>query len=167
MVTEPSVVGQQTRVARQGERAPATACRVRQWAYFLNFVRSLTMSVDLNEEVGGKLLLIKLSGKLVKEDYEQFVPEVERLIQQHGKIRVLCQMHDFHGWSLGALWEDIKFDLKHFGDIERLALVGDRKWEAGMAAFCKPFTRAAIRYFDESKGEEAVRWIKEGITQPV
>jgi hypothetical protein len=125
------------------------------------------MSVDLHEEVGGKLLLIKLSGKLTKEDYEQFVPEVERLIQQHGKIRVLCQMHDFHGWSLGALWEDIKFDWKHVGDSERLALVGDRKWEEGMAAFCKPFTRAAISYFDASKAAEALNWVKEGLAQPV
>jgi len=30
-------------------------------------------------------------------------------------------MTGFHGWDAGALWEDIKFDIKHFGDIERLA----------------------------------------------
>jgi hypothetical protein len=57
--------------------------------------------------------------------------------------------------------------VKHFSDIERLAFVGDRKWEAGMAAFCKPFTRAAVRYFDESKYEDALDWIKERIIQPV
>jgi hypothetical protein len=125
------------------------------------------MSVELREEAGGKVLAVKLSGKLTKQDYEQFVPEVERLIGQHGKIRMLVQMHDFHGWTLGALWEDIKFDVKHFGDIERLALVGDRKWEAGMAAFCKPFTRATVRYFDESKYDEAMAWVKEGLMQPV
>lgn len=125
------------------------------------------MSVELHEEAGGKCLRIQLSGKLTKEDYQRFVPEIERLIEREGRIRVLCQMHDFHGWTLGALWEDVKFDLKHFGDIERLAFVGDRKWEAGMAAFCKPFTRAAIRYFYENKYEEAVHWIKEGIAQPV
>jgi hypothetical protein len=32
----------------------------------------------------------------------------------------------------------------------RLALVGDRKWEANMATFCKPFTSARIRYLDEA-----------------
>ena len=64
-------------------------------------------------------------------------------------------MHDFHGWTLGAVWEDVKFDLRHFSHIERLALVGDTKWEAGMAMFCKPFTTAKVRYFDESKAEEA------------
>jgi hypothetical protein len=125
------------------------------------------MSVHFQEEAGGKCLLVQLSGKLAKEDYQHFSPEVERLIQQQGKIRVLVQMRDFHGWTLGALWEDIKFDVKHFSDIERLAFVGDRKWEAGMAAFCKPFTRALIRYFDESKYEEALGWIKESVSQAV
>ena len=123
------------------------------------------MSIELHEE--GKCLLARLSGKLTKEDYQHFGPDVERLIQREGKIRVLVRMHDFHGWTMGALWEDIKFDLKHFADIERLALVGERKWEAGMAVFCKPFTRAVIRYFEESKYEEALGWIKEGTVQPV
>jgi hypothetical protein len=125
------------------------------------------MSVHFQEEAGGKCLLVQLSGKLTKEDYQHFVPAVEQLFKQHGKLRMLVRMHDFHGWTMGALWEDIKFDLKHWADIERLAFVGDRKWEAGMAAFCKPFTRAAIQYFDESKYEEALGWIKEGIGQPV
>jgi hypothetical protein len=124
------------------------------------------MAVELHEENGGKVLTVKLTGKLNREDYEHFVPVVERLIGQHGKIRMVVQMHDFHGWTMGALWEDIKFDLKHFSHIERLALIGDRKWEAGMAVFCKPFTTASVRYFDEGQSEEAFTWIHEGIGQP-
>lgn len=125
------------------------------------------MSVDLHEEAAGKVLVVKLSGKLTKQDYAHFTPEVERLIRQHGKLRVLVQMHDFHGWEMSALWEDIKFDWKHFRDIERLALVGESNWEAGMAWFCKPFTSATVRYFDVSKSDEAFDWIKEGVTVPV
>ena len=115
------------------------------------------MSVELHED--GKILVIKLTGKLAKEDYEQFAPEVDRLIEQHGKLRMLVQMHDFHGWTAGALWQDIKFDLKHFRQIERLALVGEKTWEHGMATFCKPFTTATIRYFDRSEAEQAETWI--------
>lgn len=124
------------------------------------------MSVELHEELENKLLVVRLSGKLTKQDYEYFTPEVERLIQQFGSIRMLVEMHDFHGWNMGALWEDIKFDLKHFTHIDRLAFVGDRKWEAGMAVFCRPFTTATIRYFDESNLEAAMAWIHEGIQQP-
>lgn len=45
--------------------------------------------------------------------------------------------------------------------FERLALVGERKWEQRMAAFCKPFTSARVRYFDRSKVDEARAWLRE------
>jgi hypothetical protein len=124
------------------------------------------MSVELHEEAGGKILILTLSGKLTKEDYATFTPEVDRVVKEHGKVRMLVRMSDFHGWTLGAVWEDVKFDLFHFTHIERLALVGDKRWEAGMAVFCKPFTTAKVEYFDESKADEAGTWIHEGIAQP-
>ena len=31
---------------------------------------------------------------------------------------MLFDMTGFHGWEAGALWEDTKFAIKHFGDIE-------------------------------------------------
>jgi len=119
------------------------------------------MPIQLNEEKDGKMLVVHVTGKLVKTDYEQFVPEFERLVQQHGKVSVLFDMTDFHGWDAGALWEDTKFAIKHFGDIERLAMIGEKKWQQGMAKFCKPFTKATIRYFDHNAAAEARKWLDE------
>jgi hypothetical protein len=116
------------------------------------------MPIKMEEMKMGKLLDVHVSGKLAKDDYKEFVPEVDRLIEQHGKIRVLLKMTDFRGWNAGALWEDIKFDLKHFSDIERVAMVGEKKWQKGMSQFCQPFTTAKIRYFDRSKIDEAREW---------
>jgi len=39
------------------------------------------MSIQLNEENGGKVIIVHVSGKLAKADYEHFVPEVERLVR--------------------------------------------------------------------------------------
>jgi len=72
-------------------------------------------------------------------------------------------MTGFHGWEAGALWDDIKFDVKHFADIERLAMIGEKKWQHGMATFCKPFTKANIRYFDHAKAADARLWLNEGV----
>ena len=99
-------------------------------------------------------------GKLVNEDCANFVLAVERLVKRHGKIRILVELHDFHGWTAGALWEDIKFDRKHFHDIERLALVSEAKWEKGMAAFCKPFTTASVQYFGHTQADAARAWLQ-------
>ena len=124
------------------------------------------MGVQLHEENEGKVLIVKVSGKLSKEDYQQLVPEVERLIEKVGKLHLLLEMHDFHGWDAGALWEDIKFDVKHFKDIERLAFVGEKKWEKGMSVFCKPFTTARIKYFDLDEIEQAREWVGVGTKAP-
>ena len=58
--------------------------------------------------------------------------------------------------------EDIKFDLKHFGDIERLAMVGENRWQHGMATFCKPFTKVSIRHFDHADASKARKWLEQG-----
>lgn len=60
------------------------------------------MSIQLNEENGGKILVVHVKGNLVKADYEHFVPEFERLIRQHGKLCVMFDMTGFHGWDAGA-----------------------------------------------------------------
>jgi hypothetical protein len=119
------------------------------------------MPIQINEESGGKILAIAISGKIAKSDYVHFVPEFERLVRLDGKLRVLFEMTDFHGWDAGALWEDIKFDVKHFADIERLAMIGDKQWQKGMAIFCKPFTKAKIRYFDHADAGAARKWLGE------
>jgi hypothetical protein len=119
------------------------------------------MTDELEFVSTGKLLHVKVTGKLTKESYEIFTPAVDQQIQEHGKIRILFEMHDFHGWSVGAMWEDMKLDLKHWKDIERLAIVGESKWQKGMAVFCKPFTAAKIQYFDHSQLGEAQTWLAE------
>ena len=119
------------------------------------------MSIKLNEENGGKVLVVHVSDKLVKADYEHFVPEFERLIRQHGKLSVLFDMTGFHGWEVAAMWEDTKFAIKHCADIDRMAVVGEKRWQQGMATFCKPFTKAAIQYFDHAEAAEARKWLAE------
>jgi len=120
---------------------------------------NMNSTAHVSEVVRDKFLEIDLHGRLSREDYERLVPETERMILQKGKIRVLVTMHDFHGWDAGALWEDIKWDAKHFNDIERLAIVGDKTWHKWMAGFCKPFTSAEIRYFTLEQLVEAQAWL--------
>lgn len=103
----------------------------------------------------------KLSGKLHDEDYKTFVPQVDAALAKEGKVSVLAQFHDFHGWDLHALWDDIKFATTHCTKIRRIAIVGEKAWEKWMAAVCKPFTMAKVRYFDAADIEAAKAWLSE------
>ena len=120
-----------------------------------------TKAIELVESEANGLMEVHVTGKLEKADYEAFVPEVEQFIRDNGKIRMLVGLHDFHGWTAGALWEDVKFDAKHFNDVERLAIVGETKWESGMAKFCKAFTTASVQFFPHEEIENARAWLQE------
>ena len=107
-----------------------------------------------------KVLGFRLSGKLHDEDYKTFVPAVDAAAAG-GKVRLLAQFHDFHGWDMHALWDDIKFATTHCTKFEKIALVGETKWEKWMAAVCKPFTMAKVKYFDAADIESAWQWLEE------
>jgi hypothetical protein len=117
------------------------------------------MAIELVENTETKMLELKASGKLTADDYETLEPGVEKLIESSGKIKILFIMDDFHGWDLGAVWEDIKFATKHCRDIERIAMVGENAWEKWMATICKPFTMSSIKYFDAGEDEAAREWL--------
>lgn len=123
------------------------------------------MAVNLKELNDGKVLEIAASGKLTDEDYQYWVPEFERLAEAHGKIRLIFEMCGFHGWEAKAMWDDLKFGVKHFNHIERLAMVGERKWQHWMSAFCRPFTAAKVRYFDAAESDQTRAWIQEDIAK--
>lgn len=117
--------------------------------------------IDQLQSDRDNVLGFKMSGKLHDDDYKQFVPAVEAAVDAHGKVRLLAQFHDFHGWDMHALWDDIKFSTKHCNDIERIALVGENTWEKWMAQVCKPFTMAKIQYFDVGDIEPAWNWLRD------
>ena len=117
------------------------------------------MTIELTTATG--TLSVKVSGKLSADDYHTLEPEVDNLISSVGKIRILFVMHDFHGWDMGAVWEDIKFATKHCRDISKIAMVGENAWEKWMAKICKPFTMSSIKYFAAGEQEAARMWLAE------
>jgi len=117
------------------------------------------MPVQVSEENDGRVLAVHVSGKLEKSDYEQFVHEFERFVRLHGKLCLLFDMTGFRGWEAGALREVTMFDINHFADIGKIAMVGDKRWQQDMALLCKPFTKATVRYFDHADAAEAQKWL--------
>lgn len=110
-------------------------------------------------------LVCRASGTLTKADYDAALPEFENaLALRDGPVRVLIALEDFRGWEIGALWEELKFDVRHLDDFGRVAIVGDTKWEEWGIKLSKPFFSAEMRYFDLDHKDEAERWLDEGVT---
>jgi ABC-type sulfate transport system substrate-binding protein len=119
------------------------------------------MPIALSEQENGKVLTVDLVGTLAKEDYRPLAEEFLRLATKYGKIRVFLDMTRFHGWDMAALWQEIKFDVQHLNKMERLAVVGEKRWQQAIAAASKPFTSAEVRYFNAADGAQARQWLAE------
>jgi hypothetical protein len=113
------------------------------------------------KESSGKVLGFKVSGKLTDDDYKTFVPQIEKAIEQSGTIRLLWYMEDFHGWDVHAAWDDLKNWMKYNDLIDRIAMVGDKKWEEWMTKLSNPFAKAEVKYYDHFQLGEAWKWLRE------
>jgi len=119
--------------------------------------------IHMRQDPSGQVLVLEVEGKLEHADYEELVPRLEAWIAEHGSIRCLIDMRGFHGIELRAIWDELRFDLRHGGDIERCAVLGDRRWEAGMTKLSKALFRSAeIRYFGDGERGLALEWLRDG-----
>ena len=108
----------------------------------------------------GNIFAVRATGKLTHADYQQFLPELESLISEHGKISLLMELENFSGWEIAAVKDDIQFALKHNHDFEKIALVGDKAWQQWMVLMSKPFVKGEIRYFSRTELQGAWDWLR-------
>ncbi len=114
------------------------------------------------KESSGNVIGFRMTGKLTDADYKAVAPELEDGIKRYGKIRLLWLLEDFHGWEPKAAWDDYEYWRKYGKGIERIAIVGNKRWEEWMTKLAKLFMRGGVKYFDESQLEDAWTWVREG-----
>ena len=110
-------------------------------------------------ESSGRLVALRVSGKLTKEDVVSVAPPIEEKIRESGKVDLFCDMADLHGWSLSGFWAELKFDAKHVKDFRRVAVITGKPLHRFMASTLKPFTPAEIKCFPQEKKSDALTWI--------
>ena len=116
--------------------------------------------LEMTEENG--LVRIRVQGTLEASDYHRFVPQFERIeSRETGTVPMVIELApDFSGWDVGGLWRDLKFDVKHKDSFDRIAIVGDSKWEEwGTKAFDPLFT-ADMKFFQPAERDAAESWVR-------
>lgn len=106
------------------------------------------------------LTRIEVSGRLEHSDYERVLPELEALVE-HGKARVLLELHDFRGFTPAALVDELKFDFRHRKDFERVAVVSDSALQELGVRMVRPFFAGRVKIFDTTERDAAEAWIRQ------
>ena len=67
-------------------------------------------------------------------------------------------MKEFSGYGLKEMAGDIKFALKHWSDIGRIAVVGEKKWEELATRVDNFFAKWEEKYFHMDEMAQAWDW---------
>lgn len=112
-------------------------------------------------ESKGNCLVLAADGKLTDDDYKQvLIPQLEAIINEYGKARLLIDMgDDFHGWEAAAMWDDAQFGLKHRNDFEKMGVIGGPKWVDWAIKIGSFAISGEIKTFESSERDEAMNWV--------
>jgi hypothetical protein len=114
------------------------------------------------EVISTNVLKIIAPGKLKADDFRQIAPQIDSLVRQYGKIRLLIDASRFNGWENIAAFENHAVFIKtHQQRVERIAVIAGHDWQHWLIGAVRIFLHPEVRAYDRSHQSEALQWIVE------
>lgn len=118
--------------------------------------------IDVTPNANSNILECRVSGTLTGADLDHMVPVLKKHIAEAGDPRLLLIMDDFSGWSdIATFWKDLKLDAEYIGEFNRIALVGNARWEEWLTKLVDPLTPNEIEFFEPHAMAHARRWVQQ------
>ncbi len=73
------------------------------------------------------------------------------------KPRVVHHTSELEGWEVRAAWDDFKLDMKHGKEFEKIAILGNKRWQELATKISSWFISGESKYFEDAK--EALNWL--------
>jgi len=111
-------------------------------------------------EVSEGVLTIKITGKLKQSELAATQKSASEIIRKQGRAKILVITENFLGWERGGDWDELSFQEGYDPYIEKMAIVGEKKWEDLALVFVgKGFRSVAIEYFPPTELSKARTWL--------
>lgn len=112
------------------------------------------------EIIQSNALRVAVPAKLRIGDFQQIAPEVDSIIRQYGKIRLLIDASKFSGWeNVSAFENHAAFVKSHQQEVERIAVVVAHDWQHWLVGAVRIFVHPEVKAFDQAQEAEALRWV--------
>ena len=118
------------------------------------------VEVSVEREGGVAHLRARLSGTIDQDGENRLAHLAREGIGDATELRVLIEAEDFHGWSdLRALWQHVRFVAGQRARLEKVAIVGDARWQRRAIASARHVLGVDARFFEPDQLSDAEAWI--------
>jgi SpoIIAA-like len=112
------------------------------------------------EVIAPDTLKIIAPERLQADDFHQLAPQVDAIINQHGKIRLLIDVTHLEGWrNISAFEAHAAFVKDHQAKAERIAVIAPHEWQHWLVGVAKVFLHPEVKAFDKGQDGEARSWL--------
>lgn len=120
-------------------------------------------SLELAIERDGRTARVhaRVTGTLDRAAEDRLIAAAKEGIGDADQVRLLIETVDFHGWrELRALWQHLRFVVGMRAKLDRVAIVGDAKWQERMVSTAKHVGRVDARFFEADDLDDAWAWVR-------
>lgn len=112
--------------------------------------------------VENRTVTVRITARLTQSELAAIQKETGAIIERLGRVRILVLAEHFQGWEEGGQWNDFSFQDAHDQHIERMAIVGDEKWQDLALLFASQGLRPfPIEFFPPERLAEARAWLSQ------
>lgn len=113
-------------------------------------------------DVENGLVTVRIVGRFSFAEWKQVHASTEEVLAHTDKIRVLILAEDFEGWEKDGNWGDLSFSVRIDDRVEKMAIVGEQRWEDLALLFAAKGLRSfPVEYFLPKDIRKARQWLAE------
>jgi hypothetical protein len=119
--------------------------------------------IRLMDDLPDNVIGFEAVGEVDAGDYKSTLdPAVDAALQSNDKLRLVYVLGDqFDGYTGGAMWEDTKLGIGHWGAWEKIALVTDKDWVDDAIKFMGWMVPGEIKVYPTVDVVAAKEWASE------
>jgi hypothetical protein len=117
------------------------------------------MPVTYTADSRDRVAELTVSGRITHADFQQVMPKLEAELAR-GPLSLVEVIDSFDGFDARTLWDGMKFDLAHWSEFRRVALVTDMTWFSPFTRMADTLTHLQIKEFKRDQLAEARAWAR-------
>jgi hypothetical protein len=120
------------------------------------------INIEIHKE--SSIIAVKASETLSKKDFDKLAPALRDFAHRSQSSHLLMTLERFKGWEdVSAFWEDLKLDAEFIGKFDRIAIVGEKKWQKWGTNLLDSLTNNELKFFDIKNADGAWLWLRDKV----
>lgn len=104
------------------------------------------------------IMEVEINGEITENNMKEFKSHFDQKKEDHDKLKLLIEVKEMD-YTLEGFIEGFKFDINHFNDFEKIAVLSDKEWLGLSSKLADYLPKVEVKHFDSNERDKAIYWL--------